>query len=246
VLERNSLAYNEDPDGAELNAVEEGASLSGSDVLEVGCGDGRFTAKYWNEPRSLNAIDPDEAAIQSAQSKVPQGLARRVRFRAGGAEDLRFPSQSFDVVIFSWSLCCVQDMKRALREAQRVLRVGGKIVSVMPEAMSSFDMAMLKAFGGKDPIRQGSSDALRALVSSVQDGLFNPFEEKRIFFDTYFDSVDDLIRWLPTVPGSFDRAEFESLSRKSLGDIRRFAAILMRGQSFRVRDVLLISTSSKR
>jgi ubiquinone/menaquinone biosynthesis C-methylase UbiE len=125
-----------------------------------------------------------------------------VRLQVGKAEELDFPSESFDVVIFSWSLCCVQDMRKALRETHRVLRPGGKGVNIMPEVMSSFDMAMLKAFGGKDSIRQGSSDAWRALVKSVQDGLFDSFEEKRIFFDTYFDSVDSLIGWLPTVPGT--------------------------------------------
>ncbi len=239
------MTAHEDRTGVELKAAERYTSFKGSDVLEVGCGDGRFTAKYLGEPKSLVAIDPDPDAIRIAKTKIPSKLSHRVSFRLGEAEKLGFSSGLFDVVIFSWSLCCVSDVKKSLKEACRVLRTGGSLVNIMPEAVPSFEMAMLRALGGKEVIRQGSLDAFRGLIEAVQNGMLLPFYDQRILFDTFFDSIDDLVKWLPTAPGPLNRDEFESLSKRSLGLIKKFAATLKNDRSLRVRDILIISTAVK-
>lgn len=239
------MTVREDPEGLELRAIERHLSFKGKDVLEIGCGDGRFTSKFFDKPRSLVAIDPDSDAVRIAETKIPSRSSHKVRLGVGEAEKLGFPPGSFDAVIFTWSLCCVQDAKKSLEEAHRVLRAGGTLVNIMPEALPSFEMATLKALGGKDVIRQGSLEAFRAIVRVVQDGLFVHLDDERILFDTYFDSIDDLIVWLPSAPGPLNKEEFGSLSRKALDLIRDYASSLKKDGGLRVRDFLIASSAVK-
>ena len=46
------------------------------------------------------------------------------------AEDLPFEDDSFDVVVSTLVLCGVEDQPRALREARRVLRPGGRLLFI--------------------------------------------------------------------------------------------------------------------
>ncbi len=221
-------------------------SFQGKDVLEVGCGNGRVTAKYWDEPRTLVAIDPDKDALEDAKAQLPSKLSGRVSFGVGECERLHFPAQSFDVAFFTWSLCCVQNTKKSMREAWRVLRPGGMLVNVMPDAVPTFEKAMVRALGGKEAARQGSADAFGALVNATREGLFLQFREERIFFDVYFDSIGDLMTWLPSKAGPFDQDEFDSISKKSLAAIKGFCETLKHGQNLRLRDTLIISSATKR
>ena len=64
-------------------------------------------------------------------------LERRVREQApharvlrAPAEDLPFADDTFDTVVSTLVLCGVDDQPRALREARRVLRPGGRLIFV--------------------------------------------------------------------------------------------------------------------
>lgn len=236
----------EDPGNKEIKSIKEHVSFPRKDVIEIGCGDGRATVKYWNEPRTVVAIDPDENAIKNAEAKLPSRLLHKVRFQVGESEHLEFGSESFDIALYTWSLCCVQDTEKSVKEAWRVLRPGGVLVNVMPDAVPTFEKSFLRALGGKDPTRQGSVDAYRALVHGVRDGLFFPFKDQRIFFDVYFDSIDDVMKWATSDAGPFNKEELESISDKSLKAIKEFASTLKHGTKLRIRDILVVSSGVKR
>lgn len=74
----------------------------------------------------LVAIDPDENAIQNARINIPG-----VDFSVGSGEKLTFADSLFDGVIFTFSLHH-QNSRKALREAARVVKAGGKIFVVEP------------------------------------------------------------------------------------------------------------------
>lgn len=93
-----------DPERTEIQALVRHAPLRGARVLDIGCGDGRLTRRIAGLVRSAVGIDPDAEQIERARQKLPAHLHHKVRFQVGHAETLRFPSQSFDAVILSWSL----------------------------------------------------------------------------------------------------------------------------------------------
>jgi ubiquinone/menaquinone biosynthesis C-methylase UbiE len=110
----------------------------GARVLDVGCGTGRLA--HWIAERvgatgAVTGIDPLEERIRVARSR-DQG--ERVRFEVGQAEDLRaFEDASFDAVCMSAVLHWVADKAKALAEARRVLKPGGRLgVTTLPQELS--------------------------------------------------------------------------------------------------------------
>lgn len=116
----------ENSDQKIVEQILQHSSLDKKRVLEVGCGDGRITTLLAGIPAELLAIEPDENKINEARRKIPG-----VDFQVGSGEELKFPDESFDVVIFTLSLHH-QDSNAAINEAQRVLKADGMILVIEP------------------------------------------------------------------------------------------------------------------
>ena len=106
--------------------IFEYAELKNQRILEIGCGAGRISSILSKETNLLVAIDPDENAIKKARANVSG-----IDFRVGSGEALDFPTAFFDIVLFTLSLHH-QNCKKALNEATRVLKPGGKILVIEP------------------------------------------------------------------------------------------------------------------
>lgn len=117
--------------------VERLAITEGERVLDVGCGTGRLTHLIADRVGASGiaiGVDPLEERINVARSRG--GAAR---FEVGRAEHLvGFEDASFDVVCMSSVLHWVADKHRALSEARRVLRPGGRLgVTTSPHELAS-------------------------------------------------------------------------------------------------------------
>lgn len=109
---------------AELEAV--GAKRA----IEFGCGAGynvRTLARQMPERRFLG-VDLSEAHITAARRDAA-GL-NNVNFEVANYESLDRPDASFDAVLAVETLCQTSDQRRALAEAFRLLRPGGRMVVI--------------------------------------------------------------------------------------------------------------------
>ena len=95
-----------DPENNETHVLFAMADFTNRRVLEIGCGDGRLTWRYWPRAGHVTAIDPFEGSIRRAKENTPDDLKSRVEFRQIGFEDFAAASASsaFDIAILSWSL----------------------------------------------------------------------------------------------------------------------------------------------
>jgi ubiquinone/menaquinone biosynthesis C-methylase UbiE len=75
--------------------------LAGKDVLEIGCGDGKFTRQYAEIARRIVGIDPEIFDLYEAMNnkRPPNSF-----FIQSKGEQLPFPPQVIDIVIFASSL----------------------------------------------------------------------------------------------------------------------------------------------
>jgi 2-polyprenyl-3-methyl-5-hydroxy-6-metoxy-1,4-benzoquinol methylase len=89
-------------DRLELDTVRELVDVAGKRVLEMGCGDGRFTYLYADEAAYVLGVDPIRDEIREARRSRPAELTKRVQFRV--AKTISLPRRRFDVALFSWSL----------------------------------------------------------------------------------------------------------------------------------------------
>jgi ubiquinone/menaquinone biosynthesis C-methylase UbiE len=93
-----------DPEGAHLAALLRLGDFGGRRVLELGCGDGRLTLGIASDAASVLAFDPDREAVERARQSLPAELAERVAYRVASGTEIELEPQSFDLVVFSWSL----------------------------------------------------------------------------------------------------------------------------------------------
>jgi ubiquinone/menaquinone biosynthesis C-methylase UbiE len=94
-------------------------------VLEIGGGTGAMFPYYGPDAR-VEAIEPEREFLAIAEDRARR-TDGRVQVTEGDGMALTFPDASFDAVVFGMVLCSVPSMERALAEAHRVLKPGGKL-----------------------------------------------------------------------------------------------------------------------
>jgi ubiquinone/menaquinone biosynthesis C-methylase UbiE len=115
---------------AGLREIRQGllADASGR-VLEIGGGTGMNLPFYDGRVESLVMTEPEPAMLRRLQRKVNEHAPLTKVLRAP-AEDLPFEDDTFDTIVSTLVLCGVDDQARALREARRVLRPGGRLLFI--------------------------------------------------------------------------------------------------------------------
>ena len=98
------MALRIDVEGNEIKALKEATDWRGKKVLEIGCGNGRLTRRLARLGAETHAIDPQPELIRIARKDIPQSFAARVRFSVGKSSRLEYATNTFDIVLFSWSL----------------------------------------------------------------------------------------------------------------------------------------------
>jgi len=96
-------------------------SLQGRSVVDIGCGDGFSTFRFWDEahPARLAGVDPAENAIKVANSKRGE---RPIEFRVLDGHRVPYDDASFDVAVIQGVLHHADDPQATIREGLRVAR----------------------------------------------------------------------------------------------------------------------------
>jgi SAM-dependent methyltransferase len=114
-------------DADERELVFELANLkSGERVLDVGCGDGNYTALAADRTGAAVGLDRSTAMLEAARKRL--GERPDIEWVHGDARRLPFSDQTFDVVLAVTVLCFAGDRQAVVNEAARVLRPGGRLV----------------------------------------------------------------------------------------------------------------------
>jgi ubiquinone/menaquinone biosynthesis C-methylase UbiE len=103
-------------------------SQAEGDVLEIAVGTGR-NFPYYPAGIALTGIEISEEMLRLARARAAE-LERQFDLRHGDAQSLDFPDASFDTVVCTFSLCSIPDDARAVAEARRVLRPGGRLLLI--------------------------------------------------------------------------------------------------------------------
>lgn len=98
------------------------------DVADLGCGEGYLTIETARWAKRVIAIDRSEAVLERARDLARRRRAGNITWKRGDLAKLPLPEASVDVALLSQALHHVPRPERALAEARRILRPGGRVL----------------------------------------------------------------------------------------------------------------------
>lgn len=147
-------------------------------VLDVagGTGDIAFRiAKTGGTGNHITIADISPDMVREGQARAArEGLLGSCDFTVGNAESLAFPDKSFDAYTIAFGIRNVTHIDRALSEAYRVLKPGGRFLclefshvdmELLQKAYDSFSFTVIPAVG---KVVTGDGQPYRYLVESIR------------------------------------------------------------------------------
>ncbi len=114
-----------------LEKIDETLDLKGKRVLDLGCGNGSYTAELARRAASVCGVDLQRQHLKAFRQPIH-------RVQAAG-ESLPFASESFDVVTMIEVLEHTRCDEEVLKECFRVLKPGGVVVLFVPNKLYLFE-----------------------------------------------------------------------------------------------------------
>ncbi len=107
---------------------EQVVPLASGAVFEIGCGGG-LNQSYYDPAKitSFAGMDPSEQGLEFAREAASK-RGWQAEIRQGFGEAIPFAEASFDCVVCTFTLCSVSDQAQTVRELQRVLKPGGRLL----------------------------------------------------------------------------------------------------------------------
>lgn len=156
-------------------------------VLEMGCGCGLVALRIATRVRHLRGYDLARPMLESARRQAARAELKNIDFLEGDAYRLAEPDSSFDAVICIYLLDIVENPTKVLREARRLLRPGGKLISVTD------------IFVGESRLRRHARQlrmSLRGLLRGRVEASRPSAEQLRAWHESAGFEVRDSERWL--------------------------------------------------
>ncbi len=105
-----------------------GLLLPPLDVVDIGCGEGYLTLEAARWAHRVVGVDRSAAVLARARQLADRRKVSNITWKRGDIEKVPLPASSVDIALLSQTLHHAADPGRAVHEAARVLRPGGRVL----------------------------------------------------------------------------------------------------------------------
>ncbi len=123
-------------------------SVEGLEVLDVGCGEGRYARKLALRGAVVTGIDPVALFIDHAKKRHPEG-----QYLVAPAESIPLESDAFDLTLSYLTIVDIPDYRSAIKEMARATKPDGRVVVVTVSNMASTSTGWVKDDSGRKLFR---------------------------------------------------------------------------------------------
>lgn len=117
-------------------------------VLDIATGTGDLAIEIARlQPKKIIGVDISAGMLQQGRRKLKKrNLHNRIELKKGDSENLQFPDNSFDTVTVAFGVRNFENRKLGLREINRVLSPGGRVVFLEFSQPEGFPVRQLYNF----------------------------------------------------------------------------------------------------
>jgi ubiquinone/menaquinone biosynthesis C-methylase UbiE len=162
-------------------------------VLDVACGPGIVACAAAALAGHVTGIDLTPAMIEQAKARQQREGLTNIDWQVGDATRLPFADGSFDVALIRYSFHHLPQPIEALREMQRVVTPGGRIVVIdatpTPQTQAAYDrMETLRDPSHTSALTREQLRGIGAKIGLIEDGIDSYDLDARL--DTLADAGD--------------------------------------------------------
>ncbi len=154
-------------------------------MLAVGCGEGRVCRDLATRGYRVTGLDASPTLVAAAGERDPVG-----EHVVGRAEALPFADAAFELVVAYNSLMDVDNMPRAVKEAARVLCVGGRLCACVTHPFADAGVWESDADDARLVISDSYLEPAAFNVAVQRAGLAMTFDGRRFSLESYARAVE--------------------------------------------------------
>lgn len=179
--------------------IELTGTRKGQKALDLAGGTGEIAmkvAKRVGDSGHVVLSDINSSMLEEGKKRViNSGFINNISFELINAEEIPFPDNTFDLVTISFGLRNVTDKLKALKEMQRVIKPGGRLVVMEfsktnnPALTKLYDFYSFSALPFMGKIIANDEESYRYLAESIR---MHPDQEtmKSMMLEAGFDEVE--------------------------------------------------------
>jgi ArsR family transcriptional regulator len=138
------------------------------DVADIGCGEGYLAVEAARWARTVTGIDRSDDVLERAKALGARREATNIEWKKGDLARLPLRDMSVDVALLSQALHHASDPERAIAEAVRILRPGGRLLIL---DLKQHDQAWVRARHGHQRLGFSQAELQSLLQSGGLDGV---------------------------------------------------------------------------
>lgn len=206
-----------DPYGTEISIIKKYCSFDNKDILDIGCGTGRFMFRVLTMAKSIVGIDNDKESIdvlkQILKEKYTQYISKS-KVYCCNIEDFPVVNDSIDLALFTWSFYALnkEQMVCSLNNIYSMLRNNGKLIILQPIG-GDFEEVMRLFFNEHNDMDEYNN--CLDIMNSVTSKNFTQIATDKIVSEFVLDDLNmfaDSLKMFAITEGSCNKKEIEYIT----------------------------------